>query len=254
MLNAVQAMPSGGVARFRAINELLGRDNPLKLQPGPYITITVTDQGCGIPAKNLIRIFDPYFTTKPKGSGLGLASAYSIVKKHGGVLEVSSIVGEGSTFTVRLPALPDKHPEAKQDKKLPQATGSGRILVMDDDEMICEITTEILELLGYGVESCSDGLEAVERFRSARESKQPFSAVILDLTIPGGMGGKQVAPLFLEIDPAAVLIVSSGYSNDPVIASYRDYGFSGVLNKPFDVDKLGNELERLLKRPGKNIS
>jgi PAS domain S-box-containing protein len=247
MLNAAQAMPDGGEVTVRAVNELMGRDNPLKLQPGAYITITVNDHGCGIPRENLIRIFDPYFTTKPNGSGLGLSSAYSIVKRHGGDLEVFSIVGEGSNFAVRLPASPDMCPEEEKTKKKPQTEGSGRILIMDDEEMIREIAAEILEYLGYEVESCTDGREAVERFRSAWENKHPFSAIILDLTIPGGIGGRIVAPLILEIDPDAVLIVSSGYSNDPVIANYRDYGFSGVINKPFDVDTLGSELENLLK-------
>jgi PleD family two-component response regulator len=146
----------------------MARDNPLKLQPGAYITITVNDQGCGIPRENLLKIFDPYFTTKPNGSGLGLASAYSIVKRHGGVLEVSSTVGEGSSFAVRLPASPGMCPEEEKIKKKPQTAGSGRILIMDDEEMIRGIAAEILEYLGYEVESCADGREAVERFRSAR--------------------------------------------------------------------------------------
>jgi PAS domain S-box-containing protein len=247
ILNAAQAMPNGGEVTVKAVNEMMDRDNHLKLQPGAYITITVNDHGCGIPRENLIKIFDPYFTTKPNGSGLGLASAYSIVKRHGGHLEVFSTVGEGSNFAVRLPASPGMRPEEEKSKNKPQTAGSGRVLIMDDEEMIRVIAAEILEHLGYEVESCADGREAVERFRSARESNHPFSVVILDLTIPGGMGGKIVAQHILEIDPDAVLIVSSGYSNDPVIANYRDYGFSGVINKPFDADSLGSELENLLK-------
>jgi PAS domain S-box-containing protein len=247
ILNAAQAMPNGGEVTVKADNELLGNDNPLKLQPVAYITIFVTDHGCGIPRENLIRIFDPYFTIKPSGSGLGLALAYSIVKKHGGDLEVFSTVGEGTRFAIRLPASPREHPEEEKINHKPHAAGSGRILFMDDNEMIREMVDEILENLGYEVESCADGREAVERFRTARESKHSFSAVILDLTVPGGMGGKEVVPLILEIDPDAVLIVSSGYFNDPVIANYRDFGFSGVIHKPYDADTLGCELKRILK-------
>jgi PAS domain S-box-containing protein len=247
ILNAAQAMPNGGEVTVKADNELLGYDNPLKLQPGAYIKIYVTDHGCGIPRENLIRIFDPYFTTKPKGSGLGLASAYSIVKKHGGDLVVLSTVGEGTRFAIRLPASPGEHPEEEKIKQKTQAAGRGRILFMDDNEMIREMVDEILEHLGYEVESCADGREAVELFRKAWENERPFSAVILDLTVPGGMGGKEVVPLILEIDPDAVLIVSSGYSNDPVIANYRDFGFSGVIHKPYDADALGCELKKNIK-------
>jgi len=252
MLNAAQAMPSGGEVTVRAFNEQLGSDNPLMLKPGPYLTITVTDHGCGIPRNLLTRIFDPYFTTKTDGTGLGLASAYSIVRRHGGGMEVASTVGEGSCFTVHLPASPGNLPEEEKARTKPGPARSGRILIMDDNDMIREIATQILELLGYEVESCADGREAIVRFRLARESGRPFSAVILDLTIPGGMGGKEAAPLILEIDPDALLIVSSGYSSDPVVASFREYGFSGVINKPFDANRLGGELENLLKGHGKS--
>ena len=250
LLNASQAMAAGGEVAVRAANETLLHDNPHQLPPGDYIRIAVEDRGCGIPQENLVRIFDPYFTSKAKGSGLGLASVYSIVKRHGGAVEVSSTMGVGTSFTIRLPAIHDRQPEDVGTKEPVELSGSGRVLVMDDEDFILDVATGILHFMGYAVESCGDGREAVERFRAAWENKVPFSAVILDLTIPGGMGGKETAARILEIDPDAVLIVSSGYSNDPVIANYRQYGFSGVVSKPFDAEGLARELNRLISKTG----
>jgi CheY-like chemotaxis protein/anti-sigma regulatory factor (Ser/Thr protein kinase) len=250
LINAVQAMPGGGEVTIRAQNETLGPDNLHQVPPGHYLRIVIEDRGCGIPSENLASIFDPYFTTKPEGSGLGLASVYSIVKRHGGAVEVSSTIGAGSSFTIHLPALPGFHAEGDAVGTAAEPIGGGRILIMDDEEFIREIATEILEFIGYEVESCTDGREAVECFRSARERGVTFDAVMLDLTVPGGMGGREAAALLLEIDRDAVLIVSSGYSNDPVIANFRQYGFSGVVTKPFAAGTLAGELERLV--PGKH--
>jgi CheY-like chemotaxis protein len=210
------------------------------------VKITVEDHGCGIPHENLGRIFDPYFTTKSQGSGLGLASVYSIVKRHGGTVEVSTSVGVGSSFSIYLPASPCKRPEAAAIKKSVGSVTGGRILIMDDEDFIREIATEIMQFQGYDTEVCADGREAVERFREARERNASFACVILDLTVPGGMGGREAASLILKIDPDAVLLVSSGYSNDPVIADYRHYGFSGAISKPFDAGTLAEEIERLI--------
>jgi two-component system cell cycle sensor histidine kinase/response regulator CckA len=247
LINAVQAMPGGGEVTIRARNELLEPENTNQLPPGNYLRIEVEDCGCGIPSEHLARIFDPYFTTKPEGNGLGLASVYSIVKRHGGVVNVSSSVGAGSCITILLPSLPGGQPEIEALKKGPELVGTGRILIMDDEELIRDIASEILAFMGYDVESCANGKEAVEMFRNARQKGLSFDAVILDLTIPGGMGGKEAAAHMLEIDPDAVLIVSSGYSNDPVIANFRQYGFSGVVSKPFDAEGLALELERLIR-------
>jgi signal transduction histidine kinase/CheY-like chemotaxis protein len=246
LLNARQAMCAGGNVTVRGTNEVLVAGNPQRLPAGAYVKIAVEDHGCGIPQEHLGRIFDPYFTTKSQGSGLGLASVYSIIKRHGGTVEVSSVLLVGSSFTIYLPAQPGMCPESEVVEKVVELTGGGRVLVMDDEVFVREIVTEILKYLGYYVESCVDGKEAVERFQRARESNNPFSVVILDLTVPGGMGGKEAAPLILEIDPDAVLIVSSGYSNDPVIANYRHYGFKGVISKPFDTSTLAGELGRLI--------
>ena len=248
LINAVQAMPDGGEVTVRVKNETLGTDNMQQLPPGCYLGIVIEDRGCGIPPENLASIFDPYFTTKLEGNGLGLASVYSIIKRHGGAVEVSSTLGAGSSFAIHLPALPGERPEDEADKISSVTTGSGRILVMDDDDFIRSITTEILEFSGYYVESCADGKEVIEVFRDAKQRNVPFDAVILDLTVPGGMGGKEAAARLLEIDPDALLVVSSGYSDDPVIANYRQYGFSGAIPKPFNSAAVTRELGKLFNK------
>jgi CheY-like chemotaxis protein len=246
LLNAVQAMPSGGVVCVRGANERLCEENRQLLPAGAYVRIEVEDHGCGISPENLAKVFDPYFTTKPHGSGLGLSSVYSIVRKHGGAVEVVSTPGKGSCFTLHLPAAPGGQPEPAEVRECGRLGGGGRVLVMDDEELVRDVATEILRHLGYEVEVCSDGRDAVDRFRLAREEGAPFTAVILDLTIPDGMGGREAAARILEMDPRAVLVVSSGYSNDPVSAHFRDYGFSGAIPKPFDVRQLAGELARLV--------
>ncbi len=246
LINASHAMPGGGEVSVRAVNETLETQNPHQLPPGEYVRITVEDHGCGIARENLTRIFDPYFTTKDEGTGLGLASVYSIVRKHGGIIEVSSTIGCGTSFVIHLPASPGRLPDDEEVRVDVGRTGSARILLMDDEQVIREIATGILEFKGYEVESCADGREAVERSRKARERNAPFAAIILDLTVPGGMGGKESAELIREIDPDALLIVSSGYSNDPVVANYDQYGFSGAIAKPFNAATLVRELERVI--------
>ena len=248
MINAIQAMPGGGEMVIAALNETFDADNAYLLSAGDYLRIAIEDQGCGIPAEYLGRIFDPYFTTKAEGTGLGLASVYSIIKRHGGAVEASSTAGVGSCVVLYLPAVPCGNPEVETDSTVPDLTGIGRILIMDDEDLIREIATEILQFAGYQVESCTNGSEAVELYRAAWEQGTPYAAVILDLTIPGAMGGKEAAGLLLETNPTALLIVSSGYSNDPVVADYRRYGFSGSVAKPFDVRGLITELGRLVRQ------
>jgi PAS domain S-box-containing protein len=246
MINATHSMPDGGVITISATNETVPEGNALNLTPGDYLKISVQDHGCGIPPENLPRIFDPYFTTKRRGSGLGLASSYSIIRRHGGVIGVSSRVGVGATFTIHLPALPQARAANGMAGPRDDLEGSGRILVMDDEELIREVSREILECAGYCVECCSDGRDAVKRFQEAREKKTPFDAIIMDLTIPGGMGGKEAAELIRALDSNALLIVSSGYSNDPVIANYQRYGFNGSVVKPFSFQSLAGEVQRLV--------
>ena len=244
LINSMQAMPEGGVIRIRSCNQVVGPKSAVNLPAGNYLKIVIEDQGHGIPAANLSKIFDPFFTTKEQGHGLGLASVYSIVKRHGGEIAVSSTVGAGSRFTIHLPAEPEKRFDREKCDQDRLQRGNGKVLVMDDEEIIREIATRTLEFAGYRVESCGDGREAVERYRSSHGS-DPFDVVIMDLTIPGGMGGREAAGCILGFDPDASLIVSSGYCNDPVMSNFRQFGFKGAVVKPFSAGLLAAEVHRL---------
>ncbi len=248
LINAGQSMPGGGTITIRAGNETMDGNPGNTLPPGRYVAFSVRDEGCGIQPENLARVFDPYFTTKEGGSGLGLASVHSIVRRHGGDVAISSVPGKGTEFIIRLPAAageetPGEARHSDAHEALP--TGNGRVLVMDDEEMLGRLVTMMLEELGYRAEACSNGSEAVDRYRVALEKGDPFAVVILDLTIPGGLGGKETAARILEIDPGAVLIVSSGYSNDPVLADCAAYGFKGTVAKPYAMETLASEMARL---------
>jgi PAS domain S-box-containing protein len=246
-INAVQAMPTGGTLKVWAENLTLGTESDLPLDPGRYLKISVRDQGMGIPPEHLPRIFDPYFTTKQKGSGLGLASAYAIIKKHHGHIAVESKPGVGTTFDVYLPAVDQQAtPQPEEERKLP--VGKGKILVMDDEEMVREVLGRLLARLGYEPEFAEDGGEAVEKFVQAHGSGQAFAGVILDLTVPGGMGGKEALARLLEIDPQIKAVVSSGYSDDPVMADFQTYGFSGVIAKPYKIEELGKMLNQVIMK------
>jgi PAS domain S-box-containing protein len=249
IINSDQAMPDGGVIKVRIENLLDGQGDPLPMKEGRYVRVSIEDHGVGIPEEYLQKIFDPYFTTKQKGSGLGLATAYSIIKSHDGYISVESKVGAGTTFHVYIPAS-EKGPQATGVTKDASIKGSGRILVMDDEEIIREVAEEILGHLGYRVVVCCDGAEALEEYRKAAESGDPFAAVIMDLTVPGGMGGKETMKRLQELDSKVIGIVSSGYSNDPILAHYREYGFSGVAAKPYNMEDLGRELHDLLANGG----
>ncbi len=239
VLNAVQAMPEGGTVTVEAEN--IAADE----QAGNIIKISITDTGAGISNEHLQRIFDPYFTTKQKGSGLGLATCYSIIMKHGGRIEAASTLGKGSTFRLFLPASKQQNTIRKSSEK-GLFRGSGHVLVMDDEEDIRHLTEVMLADLGYTVESVENGSRAVELYRKKREEKRPFAAVILDLTIPGEMGGKEAMDRMLGIDPDIKAIVSSGYSTDPIMANYRDYGFSAVLVKPYRLEDISKVLQQVL--------
>ena len=256
IINATQAMPGGGVLNVIARNEEVDPANTLTLPAGNYVRISFSDEGCGISEENLKRIFDPYFTTKSAGNGLGLASAHSIVSRHGGTIAVTSAPGIGTTFTIYLPSIGEtfsRHQTAKATQSAGDQAG-GSVLVMDDEEMIRDLATEILKYLGYQVTTCADGDEAILLYRTAMESGEPFKAAIMDLTIPGGMGGMEAAKQIQAIDPEACLIVSSGYSNDQILAEYGAHGFSGVVAKPYTVSELGQVLGSLIasaSNPGK---
>ncbi|MBI3949910.1 MAG: PAS domain S-box protein [Acidobacteria bacterium] len=245
MINAKQAMPGGGVIHVRAENVTVRAEQGLPLKDGNYVKIAVEDQGVGIPKEHLPKIFDPYFTTKQEGSGLGLATTYSIIKKHGGHIRVESTLGKGSTFTVYLPASEEEIALEKK-TELKNLFGEGKILLMDDEEGIRKGVGRMLEQLGYKVHFAQDGVEAVKHYNRAKECGYPFDGVILDLTIPGGMGGKEAIKKLIEVDPHVRAIASSGYSNDAIMANFRQYGFRGFISKPYKIQELSQTLDQLI--------
>jgi len=246
VLNADQAMPLGGTIKITAKNVLAPKEElPQHLGEGKYVVISVKDSGIGISEQYLQKIFDPYYTTKEKGSGLGLATSYSIVRTHGGVIKVNSKVDKGTTFYVYLPALEG----GKETSQVPASFTvghKGKILLMDEAELIRNIAGELLKTLEHEVEFADRGEEAIGKYQRAREADKPFDIVILDLTIRGGMGGKETIKRLLAIDPGIKAIVSSGYSDDAVVAAYEKYGFKARLTKPYKLENLRDTLNALL--------
>jgi PAS domain S-box-containing protein len=239
VINAVQAMPDGGTIT-------IGAENFSSIPEGyKCVRIFVADNGTGITEQHMQRIFDPYFTTKQQGSGLGLATCYSIIKKHGGFITVESTLGKGSTFNLTLPAS-ELSRETQPEFQTDVAYGIGRVLVMDDEEPVREALQAMLDELGYMAECAENGVEAVDLYRKRKEEGTPFAAVILDLTIPGGVGGKEAITALLKIDPDVKAVVSSGYSTDPVMANYLEYGFSAVLTKPYLLQDMSRVFKELL--------
>lgn len=245
VINARQAMPSGGTITISAENVIEIAKIAPTLPSGRYIRISIKDQGCGIPAKYLPRIFEPFFTTKQDGSGLGLATSYSIISKHNGLILVESVLDKGSNFVIFLPASDSKIIENSTEKNV-VFNGIGHILIMDDEQYICEVAGMMIKNMGYTVTTASNGTETVEIFRKARENSTPFNLVILDLTIPGELGGKDVIKKILDIDRNANVLASSGYSDDPVMADPSAFGFAGKICKPYTRTELASELHRVM--------
>ena len=246
VLNGVHAMPEGGQIYICAENVVIGHNRP-ELKHGKYVKVTVKDTGSGIPKEHLPRIFEPYFTTKHAGSGLGLATTYSIIKKHDGHIEVASDFGKGTIFSIFLPAfLGNTTLNPLHIEKTLSKNGRGRVLLMDDDDMVRTTTSEMLKRIGYEVVGSAEGNETLEKYKTAKNSGEPFDAVILDLTIPGGMGGKETILKLRAFDPAVKAIVSSGYSSDSIMANYLQYGFSGVLTKPYQTKDLSSALQKVV--------
>lgn len=248
VLNAMQAMQRGGVLEVSLDNVEIDADTmPARasLVPGRYVRLSVQDSGTGIPPELLARIFDPYFTTKDKGSGLGLAISYSIVQAHGGTITVESEMGVGSRFTVYLPASSSKAAAPVAPRHEVSRNGTGRVLIMDDEDMVAEVAQEMIESIGYTVKRASNGDEAIRMFSDAEQTGQPYDVVVLDLTVPGGMGGAEAVKYIREMRNDVAVIVSSGYADDSVLARYKDYGFDGILPKPFTIPELRRAMAEL---------
>lgn len=248
IINAVQAMPHGGTIRVKTENVTLDKASMgalLPLPQGNYIKLSLADEGAGIPQEDLPRIFDPFYTTKEKGHGLGLATAYSIIKNHKGHMDVTSTVGTGTTFHIYLPAAdqPVLSPRVK-DRII---HGSGKILVMDDEAEVREAVGEMLAYLGYEVHFAAEGHAAIRMYLEARQSV-PFDLVLLDLTVKGGLGGKDTLTALRKIDPAVQAVISSGYSDDRVMTEFKEFGFKGIVKKPYTIEMLSAVIAKTLKK------
>lgn len=237
IINADQAMPNGGTIRVHLQNKALTDPNPYGLRAGAYLLCEIHDSGQGIPADSLPKIFDPYFTTKEKGYGLGLATVFSIIKRHGGMITARSNVGVGTTFSLLLPAAPGKTLDPETAPK-PVTNGQGRILLLEDQDIISRGVSRLLKRAGFEVTCTEEGTQTLSRFEQAQQTPKPFDLLILDMTIPAGMGGLEVIRHLQDKYPRVRAIVSSGYSDDPVMADPANYGFCGVLPKPFNREQL----------------
>ncbi len=247
IINADEAMPDGGKIYIRVEKEEIIDKHAMPLNDGTYIKISITDQGIGIHGRHLQKIFDPYFTTKQKGNGLGLAICYSIIKKHDGHITVESKPGIGTTFYIYLPATKKK----KQDQENINAkimNGTEKILVMDDESIIRDVLKKMLSHLGYSWDLASNGEEAIELYKDALNKNEKYDVVIMDLTVPGKMGGEKAVKELLKIDSNVKAVVSSGYSNDPIMANFRDYGFIDCIAKPYKIEDLSNVLRRVIDK------
>jgi PAS domain S-box-containing protein len=246
ILNASSAMPDGGLidVSCKNVNNIEKRVSFLKTDD--FIKIEIKDSGIGIPPELLDQIFDPYFTTKDEGSGLGLSITHSIVIKHGGHISAVSEQPGGTRFTIYLPASTSPRINTIDEIDTRKIHGKGTIMVMDDEEMVRDIAGNMLTHLGYKIELVNNGNEAIKRYKELAVTDNPIDLIIMDLTIPGGMGGEEVALQILTLNPKEKIIVSSGYSNDPIMADYKKYGFSSSIAKPFDLVELSKAVSSIL--------
>lgn len=245
VLNSRQIMPEGGTVKIDAGNVHLGPEEGLPLDAGPYVKITITDNGPGMTPDVVRRIFDPYFTTRTDGSGLGLSICFSIIRRHGGFLEARSEPGKGASFIIYIPATLQDETDFPEENHV-TVSASGRVLVMDDEESVRATALRMLEKMGFTVTCSREGEEAVAAVEEVMASGDRFRFAIMDLTVPGGMGGKDALVRVKEIDPELRVIVSSGYSNDPVMANYREYGFDAVMVKPYRFEDMNRVISGLM--------
>ena len=256
LINAKESMQNGGVVEIKAENVNISSIEMPVLSSGKYIKITVKDEGCGIPEKNLEKIFDPYFSTKEratqKGMGLGLTITYSIIKNHKGHIDVFSKEGKGTTVVMYFPAV-EVLRDGNTDKEVKAKKSNGHMLIMDGEPLVRRSVINMLEALGYSVDLASDGSEAVLLYKKAFERGRPYDLVILDITVPGGIGGREAFLEIKSIDPNAKAIVSSRYSNDPIMAQYKKYGFLGVISKPYKIEELLSVIRKVLNKNDQSV-
>ena len=249
-VNGMQAMPDGGVLHVSGAN-VSGADTdvPTGLS-GKYVRISLRDEGAGIPGETLDKALDPHLSAEQGESGLGLAVARDIVTRHDGHLTLESTPNAGATFTMFLPIAPAYEEPASPEETRESETATLpplRILLMDDQAVIRNTTASLLRKHGHHVETAADGRAAVTAYGEAMEGGSPFDIVIMDLTVTAGMGGQEAVLELLEMDPNARAIVASGYSSDPVLTDYGDYGFRGSLAKPFGTPELNREILRVMQ-------
>ena len=245
VLNARQAMPEGGTIDILCENFIKEEEHEeIPVAAGDYVRLVISDEGVGMHPTLLEKIFDPYFSTKQEGSGLGMAVTLAIINKHKGYIECDSTPGQGTTFTIYLPAV--RKTISDRSHVFAEHKGNGRVMIMDDEEMIRALTESMLESCGYEVVHAKNGEEALELYKDAMNDAQPIDVVIMDLTIPGGLGGQETISLLKEIDPNVTAIVSSGYSNDPVMANFKEYGFKGFLSKPYLMGALTDAVSKVM--------
>ena len=243
IINAAHAMPQGGVIDIRCENLLDHQPRPSSLREDEYIAVTIKDHGTGISRDIIDKIFDPYFSTKKTGNGLGLAICHSIIKQHGGDISVASEPENGTFFSIFLPASANEIPALPDQKAVKPIQRHGKIMVMDDDEMIRTMTGAMLTHMGFNSEFAVNGEEAIDLYKKARSAGNQFDLIIMDLTIPGGMGGEDTVKEILVLNPEAKVLVASGYSYDPIMAKYADYGFCGAIVKPYQMQDLSSAIQ-----------
>jgi len=250
LINSIQAMPEGGTVNISFENTSLDKSAYPDITQNDFVKITIQDHGKGIPKDHIHKIFDPFFTTKEEGSGLGLSICYSIVKKHNGVIKVESEQNKWTKFEVYLPSSLNTKTDSRQHTagKIEVKPGAKKkkILIMDDDESIRVLLSTALEKLGYETQTAKDGADLIKKYKQSVLHAQTYDAVIMDLTVPGAMGGKDAMRKLLEIDPNIKAIVSSGYSNDPVISLYEKYGFKSVIPKPYEISEINEVLTKVI--------
>ncbi len=253
IINSIQAMPNKGLIVITCRNIIIDQRDEIDLKPGNYVMTSILDQGQGIPDEIVGKIFEPYFTTKNTGNGLGLATCYLIIKEHNGLITAESGKNIGTRFIIYLPAIPKKlddlnrRKQIVRKKEIPQNI-SGNVLIMDDEEIIRKSIGSIIKTLGYSIEFATSGEEAINLYMNAIDSDKPFDAIIMDLTIPGNLGAEETLKKLKKKDPSVKAIVISGYSNNPVMIDFEKYGFCGAINKPFEIEYLFNTLKKTISK------